>query len=282
MKTYLITLNTFALATLLPLISHAQQSINVDNDQLSTTTSAVQSAEQPIAVSDIDMPPITINNEQIELEPNAPKEALPEEEAEVEMSPWSASAFYLYNATTEKMLLVPSPGYEMGGFKANAQSASYTPEKFYDFEAKASTNWTIGQDADKESKLLFMANASIKRRLVVAVPFIEVSKGLSFKSDYSQVSMGASTFIPTPWFFILPKYTATYSNANMNEFSYGVSEGGWSSGWGVTLLKPINKNWTFLAIYSAKKLEEDLRIKSDVDESNQSLMMILSYQFDKK
>ncbi|BCE00037.1 hypothetical protein [Marinicellulosiphila megalodicopiae] len=205
-----------------------------------------------------------------------------DEFAPTALSTWSASAFYLYNASTEKMLLVPSPGFEKGGFKANAQSASYTPEKFYDFETSASTNWTLGEDAKQNSKLLFLANASIKRRLVVAVPFLEVSQGLSFKKDYSQLSIGASSFIPTPWFFVLPKYTATYSNDNMNEFAYGVKENGWSSGWSVTALKPINKNWTFLAIYSAKKLEADLLAKSSQSESNQSFMMILSYQFNKK
>ena len=207
--------------------------------------------------------------------PSVPDSPVVDED--IEMSPWSASLFYLYNFSNDKHLLVPTPGYEKGGFKANAQSASFKFNKVKGFESSLSTNWSIGQDINGEDKLIFKANASVRKRVVIAVPFVEVSKGVSFKTDYSQVSVGASSFIPTPWFYILPKYTATYSNADMNQFEYGINDAGWSAGWGVTLLKPINKNWTFLAIYSGKKVEESIQID---DESKQSVMMILSYQFD--
>jgi len=282
MKISLKPLVISALFTLLPISAWAQDSTHITNqkivlgEQFSAPVSTIGS--QPITdhnkLPDIERSPIIPNIETSEEAPIANKK--------LGKSPWSASAFYLYNDATKKTLLVPSPGYEMGGFKVNAQSASFTSKKFYEFEAKASTNWSIGEDQNNESKLLFMANTSIKRRLVVAVPFIEISRGLSFKNDYSQINMGLSSFIPTPWFFILPKYTATYSNANMNQFAYGVKENGWSAGWSATLLKPINENWTFLAIYSAKKLEESLRINSAMHQSHQSLMMILSYQFNKK
>jgi len=191
-------------------------------------------------------------------------------------SPWSASLFYLYNVNTKKMLLVPTPGYEKGGFKANAQSASYTFNKVYDFESSVSTNWSIGQDDDANDKLIFKVNASIKRRVAIAVPFLQLSQGVSFNKSYSQISLGASSFVPTPWFFILPRYTATFNNSDMNQFEYGVEQSGWSTGWGVTALKPINENWTLLAIYNQKILEKKLRTD---DVSNKSLMMVLSYSF---
>jgi len=246
-----------------------QTSSNNESDLTESTN-----AEQPKI--DIEESNPTNLDESIDSNENQPTK--PKESEEIEMSPWSASMFYLYNFNNNKQLIVPTPGYEKGGFKANAQSASYKFEKLKGFESQVSTNWSIGQNDNFEEKLIFKANASVKRRVVVAVPFVEVSQGISLKTNYSQVSVGASSFIPTPWFFILPKYTATYSNQEMNQFDHGVAKAGWASGWGVTLLKPINKNWTFLAIYSGKKLEEKLRVD---DESKQSLMMILSYQFDK-